>query len=81
MMSKYESLKITHVVIDTSKSNEVVGSASDEKNIKQVYNDTARHTKKSVIKIVKLKRPVGAKKADKLFGYPFRMWENRGEFR
>ena len=70
-----ESLKTTHVVIDTSKNNEVVGSASDEKNIKQVYNDTARHTKKSVLKIVKLKRPVGAKKADKLFGYPLRMWE------
>ena len=70
-----ESLKTTHVVIDTSKKDEVVGSASDEKSIKQVYNDTARHTKKSVLKIVKLKKPVGAKKADKLFGYPLRMWE------
>ena len=31
-----EALKTTHVLIDTSKNNEVIGAASDEKGIKQV---------------------------------------------
>jgi hypothetical protein len=69
-----ESLKTTHVLIDTSKNNEVIGTASDEKDIKQVYNDTARYTKKSVLKIVKLKRPASVTKKDKLFGYPLHKW-------
>ena len=69
-----ESLKTTHVLIDTSKNNEVIGTASDEKGIKQVYNNTARYTKKSVLKIVKLKKPASGTKTDKLFGYPLHKW-------
>ena len=70
-----EALKTTHVLIDTSKNNEVIGAASDEKGIKQVYTDTARYTKKSVLKIVKLKKPASETKAGKLFGYPLHKWE------
>ena len=70
-----EALKTTHVLIDTSKNNEVIGAASDEKGIKQVYTDTARYTKKSVLKIVKLKKPASETKSGKLFGYPLHKWE------
>ena len=71
-----EAIKISHVLIDTADRNEVVSMASSEAQIKQSKNSAERPPMsikdKNTLKIVKLKRPLGMKAADKLFGYPFK---------
>ena len=71
-----EAIKISHVLIDTADRNEVVSMASSEAEIKQSKNSAERPPmsikNKNTLKIVKLKRPLGMKAADKLFGYPFK---------
>jgi hypothetical protein len=71
-----EAIKISHVLIDTADRNEVVSMASSEAQIKQSKNSAERPPmsikNKNTLKIVKLKRPLGMKAADKLFGYPFK---------
>ena len=71
-----EAIKISHVLIDTADRNEVVSMASSEAEIKQSKNSAERPPmsikNKNTLKIVKLKKPLGMKAADKLFGYPFK---------
>ena len=69
-----ETVKTTHVVIDTANGNKVVATASDEKGAKASVASAERPPmnikNKKTLKIVKLKRPVGDKQSDRMVGYP-----------
>jgi hypothetical protein len=71
-----ESLKTTHVVIDTADGDKVVGTASSEKGAKEIITTAQlppmKIKDKKTLKIVKVKKPVSDKKASQMIGYPFK---------
>lgn len=69
-----ESVKTTHVVIDTANGNKVVAAASSEQGAKSSVASAERPPMnikdKKTLKIVKLKKPVGDKQTSRMVGFP-----------
>mgnify|MGYP001978793113 FL=1 len=74
-----ETLKTTHVVVDTADGNKVISTAAGdnaEKNMRMSIASAERPPlnikDKKTLKVVKLKRPISQKKADDLRGQPLK---------